>query len=238
MSFEMPTVSQMPPNTPNPREQMKVAQLLAIEVPKAEMEALLAKMATVLGIKLEQRSEFHLTLVGVKNAKLLKSETAEPALSDTTLNEMRALKGSRVEIVGIGTIPSGSPEFLRQYLLDERKKATEDLKYKAKGVTVFAVVKLPDSLRVALQSDVDRYNATEPNIKKHLSGLLHPHITLGFSDKDRFDGDKIVNTELPVIDLPTINYDHLVQQQVKTEDENGNPLPTGGNQVMEYKKVE
>ncbi len=210
-------------------EKAKDAQGLSVDVPLDAVRLLQTRLKLDLGLDLKDRGEAHLTLIPPTAGKLLR----EGMVSAEDVAEFDKLVGSAVEFEGVGTIPPGlDKDGIQKYLESEESAAKLDpKKNKPKGVTFFALVKLPAGVAERLEALRQKLNAAEPNPKKHVQPL-RPHVTIGFTLKDRFDAEKTVNPNLSGVELPKASFERLsVQKQLKDKDgktakgPDGNAIP-------------
>lgn len=175
--------------TKSPEERLqslKDAHTLALDVPFSAVQSMKSDLEAKLGLPLKDRGEAHVTLIRPTDAKILR----DGLLSADDLQAFEACVNQPVEISGIGTIPAGlDVAGVQAHTEEENKQAATDPKYKPKGVTFFAVVKLPDGVQARLDALIDKINAQQPDPKKHAT-KVNPHVTIGFTLKDRFDGSK------------------------------------------------
>ncbi len=210
-------------------ERAKDALALTADLPMDAIRMMKARLQLEVGVDLKDRGEAHLTLIPPTAGKLLRDGLVSPE----DLAEFDRLAGAPVAFEGIGTIPPGlDAAGIRSYLDNEEAAARLDpKKNKPKGVTFFAVVRLPDGVAARLEALRQKLNSVEPNPKKHVPPL-RPHVTVGFTLKDRFDAEKTVNPALSGVALPEARYERLsVQKQLKDKDgktakgPDGNAIP-------------
>ncbi len=233
--------------TPEERlESLKEANSLALDVPfdailkiKKQIENKLTESGFPENYSLayrktpEGKGEAHITLIRPTDAKILREGLVTPE----DLKTFDECIGQPVEIAGIGTIPPNlDAEAIKAYTDDEAKQAAANPKFKPKGVTFFAVLKLPNGVQEKLNVLIDLLNSTQPDPEKQLA-KVNPHVTIGFTLKDRFDGSKAeVN---PTFEKPglEIQYESLVAQKPIKDAEGEFVKGPDGNQVSKYEAV-
>lgn len=220
--------------TPKERlESLKEANTLSLDVPFSSVRKIKTELEETLGISLKNREEAHITLIRPIDSKILR----EGLLSAEDLHAFETCVNQPVEISGIGTIPPGlDAAGVQSYIEEENRQAAADPKFKPKGVVFFAVIRLPEGVQAKLDALIDLVNEQEPNPKKHAT-KVNPHVTIGFTLKDRFDGSKAdvnSNFEKPITE---ISYEKL-RMLKPTKDAQGNFIKgPDGNQVSEYVDV-
>lgn len=214
-------------------ESLKEANTLAIDVPFIDLQKMKAELETTLGLSLKDRGEAHITLIRPPDAKILR----DGLLSEDDLTAFDDCIGQDVEITGIGTIPPGLDTAGIKTLLDEEAQlVATDSKFKPKGVTFFAIVRLPENIQTKLDSLIDQVNANEPNPKKHRP-KINPHVTIGFTLQDRFDGSKsIINTNFETA-VKGIPYEEVVAQKPVRDAEGNQIKDAKGNPVSKYEAI-
>jgi hypothetical protein len=214
-------------------ESLKEANSLALDVPFSAVQNMKAKLESTLGISLKDRGEAHITLIGPTNAKILR----EGLLSAEDLQAFEACVNQPVDVSGVGTIPAGlDAAGVQGYVEEESRQAAADPKFKPKGVTFFAVIKLPNGLQDKLDALIDLANSQQPDPKKQLA-KVNPHVTIGFTLKDRFDGSKAeVNPNFEKT-ATEIQYESLVAQKPIKDAEGKFVKGPDGNQVSKYEAV-
>lgn len=214
-------------------ESIKGANTLALDVPFEAVQSMKAQLEAKLGVSLKDRGEAHITLIRPIDAKILK----EGLVSPEDLQAFDDCIGQPVEVAGIGSIPPDlDVDEVKAYTETENQQAVQDPKFKPKGVVFFAVIKLPDGVQAKLDALIKKVNAKQPDPKKHLAEV-NPHVTIGFTLKDRFDGSKAeIN---PNFDAPqeTIKYESLVAQKPVLDAEGKQTKGPDGNPVSKYEAV-
>ena len=214
-------------------ESIKGANTLAIDIPFEAVQSMKTELETKLGVPLKDRGEAHITLIRPTDAKILR----EGLVSTEDLQAFEDCVGTPVEVAGIGTIPPNlDAEGVKAFMAEEAEQAAKDPKFKPKGVVFFGVVKLPEGIQAKLDALIDKVNASQPDPKKHAT-KVNPHVTIGFTLKDRFDGSKaIIN---PNFDAPTdeIQYESVVAQKPVLDAEGKQTKGPDGNPVSKYEAV-
>ncbi len=215
-------------------EVLREAQALALDIPREGILEIKRQIEKKFGLSLKDRGEAHMTLIRTAQMRILHDGliTAEDLVAfDSCVNQP-------VEIVGVGTLPEGLDEVGVQAYLEQEKQAevVNSKKNKPKGIAFFAVIRLPAAIQARLDALIDSYNAKELDKKKHLP-KTEPHVTIGFTLKDRFDGSKKVVNPNVVVEIPVMSFE-TVAAQVATRDDNGNRIMgADGNETYKYKPV-
>jgi len=214
-------------------ESLKDANTFAIDVPFESVQKMKSGVETQLGIQLKDRGEAHVTLISPTHGKILR----EGMITSEDMQKFTKLAGSQIEFSGIGTIPPNlDAEGIKKYLEEEEEQVKIDPKFKPKGVSFFAVIRLPEAIQSKLDHLVDELNATQTDPKKHVKHI-EPHVTIGFTLKDRFDSSKtVVNENLP-IDNQVTRFEKLVAQKPKKNPDGSIQKGPDGNPLNEYVEV-
>lgn len=220
--------------TPEERlESLKEANTLALDVPFSSVLKMKIELEEKLGISLKDRGEAHITLIRPIDAKILR----EGLLSAEDLQAFETCVNQPVEISGIGTIPAGLDAIgVQSYVEDENRQAAADPKFKPKGVTFFAIIRLPEGVQAKLDALIELVNKREPNPKKHAT-KVNPHVTIGFTLKDRFDGSKAEINPNFATPAEEIQFESLVAQKPVKDAEGNQIKDQNGNQVSKYETV-
>jgi hypothetical protein len=205
---------------PNESVEEKLADghLLAVDLDYDTVRTLKQSLEQEFGLTLKDRGDAHLTLIRPAAQMLLK----EGKVGVDQLKILRTLVGQDIAVEGIGTVPNNlSKAEIAEYLRKEQEDARDDPEKRAKGVTYFAVIKLPTEVLALLNELNQQYNDTTEDPSKKL-GKYHPHVTIGFTHGDRFDAPKVVNPNVSV-EVPRMRYGSLSVQRSR-KDELGNVL--------------
>jgi hypothetical protein len=215
-------------------EILREAQALSLDIPREGIREIKRQIEEKYGLSLKDRDEAHMTLIRTAQMRILHDGliTAEDlATFDSCVNQP-------VEIVGVGTLPEGLDAAGVQTYLEQERQAelVNPKKNKPKGVVFFAVIRVPAEVQTRLDALIDAFNAKESNPKKHLP-KTEPHVTIGFTLKDRFDGSKKAVNRNVVVDIPAMSFE-AVAAQVTARDDSGNRIMgADGNETYRYEFV-
>lgn len=164
----------------------KKAGVIALEIEYSQAQAIKERIQETLNvgadeqapIVLRDRGEAHLSILQFKR----NGHPVTAELTDADLKILESVKGKPVHVIGVGTIPQGSPSEIRQGLAENPNTS----------LTTFLVVDLPQEILEWMADYANRYNNYEPDPNNHLRTET-PHITIGFTERDRFDQAKQIN---------------------------------------------